>query len=113
MHPKAVGCDDLRAEEAIGSRPYVGIAELLERCTPFFRSGIDWPAEYARMAAQGQWDEAALPKPKLPNQNSPDADEKRLGTRRKVSVGPWGTAGSCGKRQGLPPTQVPACLCRP
>lgn len=43
------------------------------------------PVFYAHMAAEGLWDEAAQPKPKLPRRNSADKDKKRLADRRLVS----------------------------
>ena len=67
------------------------------------------PVFYTLMAAKGQWDEAALPKPKLPNGRSSDADERRLAKRRSVSGSPGG-AGSCGKQRGLLPTPSSPCM---
>ena len=66
------------------------------------------PDFYSRMAAKGQWDEAALPT--LPDHRSADADEKRLAARRYVSGVSLGVAGSCGKRRGLPPTPPSPCM---
>ena len=66
------------------------------------------------MAAKGhlQWDEAALPKPKLPQRSSPDADERRLAWRRYVSGVPRGLLGAVESGEGcLPLRPVPACLC--
>lgn len=82
----------------------------------FSKEVMDCPAEYRHMAARNKaeggdrvWDEAAQPRPRLPSTRSPDADEKRLATRRKVSCWHRGTLvavrinGWC---------RVPASLCR-